>query len=52
MKSKNALCGLTIAVVLQLGLRAGSAQTNLYLFSRSETNIILNPSTNHHCLWR
>jgi len=45
MKSKNVLCGLTIAVVLQLGMLAGSAQTNIYLFSGSETNITLNPGT-------
>jgi hypothetical protein len=45
MKSKNALCGLAIAVVLQLGVLAGSAQTNLYLFSGSLTNITLNPGT-------
>jgi hypothetical protein len=32
-----------MAVVLQLGVLAGSAQTNLYLFSGSETNITLNP---------
>jgi hypothetical protein len=43
MKSKNALCGLSIAVVLQLGVLAGSAQTNIYLFSGSKTNIALNP---------
>jgi len=45
MKSKNALCGLSLAVVLHLGLLAGSAQTNKYLFSGSETNITLNPGT-------
>jgi len=45
MKSKNSLCGLTIAVVLHLGVLAGSAQTNKYLFSGSETNITLNPGT-------
>ena len=44
MKSKNGLCGLPMAVVLQLGVLAGSAQTNRYLFSGSETNITLNPS--------
>ncbi len=31
-----------MAVVLQLGLLAGSAQTNKYLYSGSETNITLN----------
>jgi hypothetical protein len=32
MKPKNALCGLAMAVVFQLGVLAGSAQTNIYLF--------------------
>jgi hypothetical protein len=45
MKSENALCGLSIAVVLQFGLLAGSAQTNIYLFNGTETNITLNPGT-------
>jgi hypothetical protein len=45
MKSKNVLCGLATAVVLQLGVLAVSAQTNIYLFSGSETNITLNPGT-------
>jgi len=45
MKSKTILCGFSIAVALQLGVLAGSAQTNLYLFSGSETNITLNPGT-------
>src|SRR5450755_1542089 len=45
MKTKNALCGLAIAVVLQLGVLAGSAQTNIYLFSGSLTNITLPPGT-------
>jgi hypothetical protein len=45
MKSKNALCGLAMAVVLQLGVLAGSAQTNIYMFSGSETNITLPPGT-------
>jgi hypothetical protein len=45
MKSKNALCGLFMAVVLQLGMLAGSAQTNKYLFSGAETNITLPPGT-------
>ena len=39
------LCGLSIAVVLRLGVLAGSAQTNIYLFRGSETNITLNPGT-------
>ena len=45
MKTKNILCGLAIAVVLQLGVLAGSAQTNIYLYSGSETNITLSPGT-------
>jgi hypothetical protein len=45
MKSKNTLCGLVIAVALQLGMLAGSAQTNIYLFSGSKTNITLPPGT-------
>jgi hypothetical protein len=45
MKSKNILSGLSMAVVLHLGVLAGSAQTNIYLFSGSETNITLNPGT-------
>src|ERR1035438_7710922 len=45
MKSKNALCGLAIAVALQMGMLAGSAQTNIYLFSGSKTNITLPPGT-------
>jgi hypothetical protein len=43
MKTKNALYGISIALVLQLGVLGGSAQTNIYLFSGSETNITLNP---------
>jgi hypothetical protein len=45
MKTKNALIGLSIAVALQLGMLAGSAQTNIYLFSWAKTNITLNPGT-------
>src|ERR1039458_1296910 len=45
MKSKNALCGLAMAVILQMGMLAGSAQTNIYLFSGSKTNITLPPGT-------
>jgi hypothetical protein len=45
MKSKTALCGLAMAAVLELGVLAGSAQTNIYLFSGSLTNITLNPGT-------
>jgi hypothetical protein len=44
MNSINALCGLSTAVVLQLGMLAGSAQTNQYSFgfTGSKTNITLN----------
>jgi hypothetical protein len=45
MKTKNTLCGLAMAVVLQLGMPGGSAQTNIYLYSGSETNITLPPGT-------
>ncbi len=45
MKSKNILCGLSVAVVLHFCALAGSAQTNIYLFSGSETSITLNPGT-------
>ena len=41
MKSKNTLCGLAMAVVLQFGMLAGSAQTYEYLYSGSETKITL-----------
>ena len=43
MKSTNIICRLAMAVILQLGVLAGSAQTNIYLYSGSETNITLNP---------
>src|SRR5579864_5286686 len=45
MKPKNALSGLSMAVILQFGVLASSAQTNKYLFSGSETNITLNAGT-------
>jgi hypothetical protein len=45
VKGKIPLCGLAIAVALQLGMLAGSAQTNIYLFSGSKTTITLNPGT-------
>jgi hypothetical protein len=41
MESKNALRSLAIAVVLQLGMLAGSAQTNIYLYTGYKTNITL-----------
>jgi hypothetical protein len=43
MKPKISLCVPYIAVVMHFGLLAGSAQTNKYLFTGSETNITLNP---------
>src|SRR5271154_2375798 len=36
MKSKNALCGLAMAVVLQLGMLAGSAQTYIYTYTGND----------------
>jgi hypothetical protein len=45
MNSKNILRGLSMAIVLHFGVLAGSAQTNMYLYSGSETNITLNPGT-------
>jgi hypothetical protein len=36
MKSKNILRGVAVAVAMQLGMLAGSAQTNIYLFSGSQ----------------
>ena len=45
MKTKSTIRGLSIAVVLHFGVLAGSAQTNIYLFSGSERNITLNPGT-------
>jgi hypothetical protein len=51
MKSKNALGGLSMAVVLHFGVLAGSAQTTIYLYTGtngytgSKTNITLAPGT-------
>jgi hypothetical protein len=45
MKSKTLLCGLSIAAVLQLGVLAGSARADTYLYSGSETNVTLSPGT-------
>src|ERR1035441_1321013 len=44
-KPLRIVCGLAMAVALQLGMLAGSAQTNIYLFSGSKTNITLPPGT-------
>jgi hypothetical protein len=44
MKSKNTLCGLSVAVVLQLGVLAGSAQNNTPVavsIELSKTNVAL-----------
>ena len=45
MKTKDALPGLSIAIILQLGILAASAQTNIYLFTGYETNITLPAGT-------
>src|ERR1035441_10947029 len=44
-KPLRIVCGLAMAVALQLGMLADSAQTNIYLFSGSKTNITLPPGT-------
>ena len=45
MKTRNTLRGLALAAVLRLGMLAGSAQTNKYLYTGTETNITLPPGT-------
>ena len=45
MKSKSRLCGVGVAVVLQLGVLAGSVQADAYLYSGAETNVALDPGT-------
>jgi len=45
MKTKNALRGISIAVAMQLGMLAASAQTNIYLTTGYETNITLAAGT-------
>lgn len=45
MKSKDALCGVSIAVLLHFGVLAGSAQTTMYLYAGYETNITLAAGT-------
>jgi hypothetical protein len=42
MKTKNALCGLVIAVVLQLGILAGSAQTYIYTYTGNDFTSVFN----------
>ncbi len=45
MKSKTILCGVGVAVVLQLGVLAGSARADIFLYSGLETNVTLDPGT-------
>jgi hypothetical protein len=42
MKSKNVLCGLAMAVVLQLGMLAGSAQTYVYTYTGNDFTSVAN----------
>ena len=42
MKTKNALCGLSIAVVLHFGALAASAQTYTYTYTGSDFTSIFN----------
>src|SRR5580693_6092083 len=42
VKTKNTLCGLAMAVVLQLGLLAGSAQTYLYTYTGNDFTSVFN----------
>jgi hypothetical protein len=42
MKSKNALCGLSMAVVLHLGVLAGSAQTYIYTYTGNDFTSVFN----------
>ncbi len=45
MKSKRVICGVGVAVVLQMGVMAGSARADLFLYTGSETNVALDPGT-------
>ena len=47
MKTNNVLGGIsmTVAIVMQMGVLAASAQTNKYLFTGTETNITLAAGT-------
>jgi hypothetical protein len=42
MKTKNVLCGLAMAVVLQLGVLAGSAQTYIYTYTGNDFTSVSN----------
>ena len=42
MKSKNALCGLAMAVILQLAMLAGSAQTYIYTYTGNDFTSVFN----------
>jgi hypothetical protein len=42
MKTKNVLCGLAMAVVLHLGVLAGSAQTYLYTYTGNDFTSVFN----------
>jgi hypothetical protein len=42
MKTTNALCGLSIAVVLHLGVLAGSAQTYVYTYTGNDFTSVFN----------
>ena len=45
MKTKNALCGLVMAVVLHLGVLAGSAQTYIYTYTGNNFTSASGPYT-------
>jgi len=45
MKTKNALCGLAMAVALQLGMLAGSAQTYIYTYTGNDFTSASGPYT-------
>jgi hypothetical protein len=45
MKTKNVLCGLAIAVVLQFGVLAGSAQTYTYTYTGNDFTSVTGPYT-------
>ena len=45
MKSKRVICGVGVAVAVQLGVLAGSAQADVYGYTGSETTVTLDPGT-------